>query len=78
MSTHQPDFTLRLATNDDDLFAAQRLRYDVFYREMGAQPTSGSAEAGLDEDVFDDFCDHLLVVEKSDAGSDTMLPIHNH
>jgi putative hemolysin len=43
----------------DDVRAAQRLRHDVFAGEMGARlnPTL----AGHDIDLFDDFCEHLLV-----------------
>jgi predicted GNAT family N-acyltransferase len=37
----------------------QRLRYDVFVGEMGARVSSPLA--GHDIDLFDDFCEHLLV-----------------
>jgi putative hemolysin len=43
----------------DDVRAAQRLRYDVFVGEMGARVSSPLA--GHDIDLFDDFCEHLLV-----------------
>lgn len=46
----------------DDVRAAQRLRHRVFVEEMGARiaPVAG-APAGHDVDLFDDFCEHLLV-----------------
>jgi putative hemolysin len=39
--------------------AAQRLRHDVFVGEMGAR--IDSPVPGHDIDLFDDFCEHLLV-----------------
>jgi len=46
----------------EDVRAAQRLRHRVFVEEMGARlgPVAG-APAGHDVDLFDDFCEHLLV-----------------
>ena len=46
----------------DDVRAAQRLRHEVFVTEMGARPTPlAGAPAGHDVDLFDDFCEHLIV-----------------
>ena len=55
-------FEARWADCEEDVRAAQRLRYLVFAQEMGAHltPPAGS-EPGLDIDHFDAFCDHLLV-----------------
>ena len=47
------------ARHQDEIRQAQRLRYDVFAGEMGARLTT-SIE-GHDIDLFDDFCEHLLV-----------------
>ncbi len=47
------------ARHQDDVRAAQRLRYEVFAAEMGARLTTPLA--GHDIDLFDDFCEHLLV-----------------
>lgn len=43
----------------DEVREAQRLRYAVFAGEMGA--TLPSTLPGHDVDLFDDFCEHLLV-----------------
>ena len=43
----------------DEVREAQRLRYDVFAKEMGARLKSPIAEHDID--IFDDFCEHLLV-----------------
>ncbi|HEY1723766.1 MAG TPA: GNAT family N-acyltransferase [Magnetospirillaceae bacterium] len=56
---------VRLARSDDEIEAAQRLRYRVFYEEMGAQPTPDMARAHRDFDDFDEACDHLLVLDRA-------------
>lgn len=52
-------FSLSLARNEEEVRAAQALRYRVFAEEMGAHLQS--REPGLDQDLFDPYCDHLLV-----------------
>ncbi len=47
------------AHHQDEVRQAQRLRFDVFAREMGAR--LNSPIAGHDVDLFDDYCEHLLV-----------------
>lgn len=58
-------FVVRLAHTDEDVRAAQRLRYRVFAEEMGAR-LAGDA-AGVDEDEFDAFCDHILLIDPARA-----------
>jgi putative hemolysin len=57
---------VRLATTPAEIEAAQRLRYDVFYREMSAQPSPEMAAAGRDFDEYDPICRHLLVIDRDD------------
>jgi L-ornithine Nalpha-acyltransferase len=57
------DLELRLAETDAEIEAAQALRYRVFYEEMAAEPTAEMSAQRRDFDVFDDFCDHLLVID---------------
>ena len=47
------------ARHQDEVREAQRLRYAVFAGEMGARLSP--ALAGHDMDIFDDYCEHLLV-----------------
>ena len=54
---------MRLATSSADIEAAQRLRYDVFYQEMSATASPEMAAVKRDFDKYDDYCDHLLVVD---------------
>ncbi|CAN7345416.1 GNAT family N-acetyltransferase [Acidovorax sp. Leaf78] len=47
------------ARHEDEVRQAQKLRFDVFAAEMGARLTTPIA--GHDVDLFDDYCEHLLV-----------------
>lgn len=47
------------ARHQDEVEEAQRLRYKVFVEEMGA--SLPKAKEGLDQDIFDAWCDHLVV-----------------
>ncbi|MEZ0244508.1 MAG: GNAT family N-acetyltransferase [Sphingomonas sp.] len=57
---------VRLADCPADIAAAQRLRWDIFYADMGAIPDS-AGPAGLDMDPYDAVCDHLLVEDHGGA-----------
>jgi putative hemolysin len=57
-------FEVRLTRSPDDIAAAQRLRYQVFYEEMAAEPSPEMASLGLDFDQFDRLCDHLMVFDR--------------
>ena len=56
------------ARHQDEVRQAQRLRYRVFALEMGA--TLPRTLPGHDIDLFDDFCEHLLV---RDAASQEVI-----
>lgn len=57
-------FTLRLARDDRDLMAAQRLRYGVFVKELGADGPMVDHTARLERDAFDPMFDHLLLIDR--------------
>jgi putative hemolysin len=63
------------ARHADEVVQAQRLRYQVFAQEMGAQlnPPAGTPD-GLDVDGFDAHCEHLMVrtVETADAPAEVV------
>ncbi|MBU0654179.1 MAG: GNAT family N-acetyltransferase [Gammaproteobacteria bacterium] len=73
-----PQLRVELATTPEDVYASQRLRYEIFAREQGAQLES--AHEGIDRDYYDDFCHHLLV-RKADTnevvGSTRILTTEN-
>jgi putative hemolysin len=50
-----------LGQHQDEVRAAQRLRHDVFAGEMGAR--LNTPIPGHDIDLFDNFCEHLLVID---------------
>lgn len=63
MIADDPAFILRLAQNDRDLKAAQRLRYKVFVEELGGDGPLVDHAARLEKDAFDPFFDHLLLID---------------
>ena len=54
---------VRVAKTEDEIDAAQRLRYRIFYDEMGAEPAAAARALQRDFDAFDAVADHLLVVD---------------
>ncbi|MGE6742271.1 GNAT family N-acetyltransferase [Allorhizobium pseudoryzae] len=58
----------RLARNEREVDAAQALRYRVFVEEMHAQLPPEAMRRERDMDMFDDICDHLLVVDTAIEG----------
>jgi putative hemolysin len=60
---------VRLARTRQDVRRAQRLRYQVFFEEMSATPSTVAAMRRRDEDAYDPYCDHLLVVDKAGEGT---------
>lgn len=52
-------YTMQFAHCMSEVIEAQRLRYRVFAEEMGAR--LATAKSGVDRDIFDPFCEHLLV-----------------
>lgn len=57
--------SVRLATSAQEIEAAQRLRYQVFYEEYAAKPDQKTAATRLDIDDYDAYADHLIVVENT-------------
>lgn len=59
-----------------DLHAIFRLRYDIFYREMGAVADADTAHE-LDVDEYDALCDHIVVTYGSTiVGTYRVLPLN--
>ncbi len=52
---------LALAESEEDVRAAQALRYDVFVRELGGDGAGVDHAAGQESDPFDAFADHLIL-----------------
>lgn len=54
---------LRIAESAAEIDAAQALRFQVFYEEMGANADAATLAAKRDGDEFDAVADHLLVLD---------------
>lgn len=67
--TSQPrtGIRLRLAETAQEVRAAQRLRYKVFYEEFGAKPNEAVAREERDFDEYDPLTDHIIVVDESQS-----------
>jgi putative hemolysin len=57
------DLQVRLALNRAEIEEAQALRYCIFYEDLAATPSPEVAAAKRDFDSFDDYCDHLVVLD---------------
>ena len=60
-----PQFSVKIATNEAEIRAAQALRYEVFVRELGGCGTLVDHDAGLEQDQFDRYYDHMLLSDDS-------------
>lgn len=58
-------YHVSLAVDDAEINEAQRLRFKVFCEEMGARLPH--PESGLDRDLYDPYCDHLLVRDRNNG-----------
>lgn len=73
------DLRVMWARSQDEVRLAQRLRYEVFVNEMGAHLDHQCPQQtqGLDQDEFDDYCEHLLVKDMTNnkvVGTYRLLP----
>lgn len=57
-------FFVKFAANHEEVEQAQRLRYEVFNLEQ-RRGLKSADKFGIDFDEFDEYCLHILVVEKS-------------
>ncbi len=57
-------FLVKFAETAAEIEAAKRLRYDVFMEEQGHMAGKGLSDDALDEDEFDPYCLHLVVIER--------------
>lgn len=67
------DIEVRLAQTNDEIIAGQKLRYKIFFEEMGAKPNQIVSNEKRDFDDFDEICDHLLAIDTSKKGDDRVV-----
>jgi putative hemolysin len=61
----RPSLAVGFARTPSDILEAQRLRYRVFAGEMGANLPSRTP--GVDHDIYDPYCEHLVVRDTQSA-----------
>ncbi len=67
------DIEVRLAATEEEVTAAQKLRYKVFYEEMQASASPEVARQERDFDDFDLICDQLLAFDTTKSGEDSVI-----
>ena len=69
-------FEVSWARTEDDIRQAQALRYQVFAVEMGARMTAyARPREALDIDLFDPYCEHLLVRAQTECDTPGTGPV---
>lgn len=68
---------LRQAAGVEEIRACQRLRYRVFYEELGARAESEAHAIGFDADRFDPICDHLVVIQQGEGLSEDAIVLED-
>lgn len=66
--TSEAHFRVKLVENQEELEAAQRLRYRVFVQELGADGPLIDHERRLEKDRFDAHFDHLILQAEDQPG----------
>ncbi len=61
----RPQYHCGIAHSESEIREAQKLRYRVFAEEMGAR--LNVREAGVDADLFDPWCKHLIVRDETNG-----------
>ncbi|PRY21892.1 ornithine-acyl[acyl carrier protein] N-acyltransferase [Aliiruegeria haliotis] len=70
MTAEETHFKIRLAKSEQDLLAAQRLRYDVFVSELGGDGDLVDHDGRFERDQYDAHYDHMILVdERRDAAA---------
>ncbi len=67
------NLSLKVAETQEEVIAAQKLRYKVFCEEMGAHPTEEMRQLRREIDFYDDYCDHLLVIDNDADPQDNIV-----
>ena len=70
---YKPQFVARLAKTDADVVAAQRLRYDVFIKELGSDGPMVDHQLRLERDQFDAVAGHFLLFDEALQGPSQLI-----
>ena len=72
MISEEGRYQVRLAGTEEEVAAAQRLRYRVFVEEMGAQATPEDAALRRERDRFDAHFEHLILIDRECDSADPL------
>lgn len=70
MAEQPPCYDIRLARDDADIRASQRLRYRVFVEELGGSGPLVDHENRLEADELDPLYDHLVLIDAAKPADD--------
>ncbi|NNE80236.1 MAG: GNAT family N-acetyltransferase [Silicimonas sp.] len=65
MELDHAHLTLKLADKEQDLLAAERLRYEVFVEELGGDGALVDHAGRFERDRFDPVFDHLVLIDET-------------
>lgn len=72
MASDEGRYEVRLAANEEEVAAAQRLRYRVFVEECGASATPEDAALRRERDRYDPHFEHLILIDRDCASADPL------
>lgn len=72
MISEEGRYQVRLAGTEEEVAAAQRLRYRVFVEEMGAQAAPEDAALRRERDRFDAHFEHLILIDRECDSADPL------
>ncbi|WP_235914029.1 GNAT family N-acetyltransferase [Curvivirga aplysinae] len=64
---------ISITEDPEVIYAAQQLRYEVFYEEGNATPSSSAKIMRLDRDRFDAVAEHLVVIDHDHAEGEKVV-----
>ena len=76
MARAHPQFETRFARDDADIAAAQRLRYEVFVRELGGGGAGVDHDTGRETDKFDAVVRHLMLFDRARPAGDDLVGVY--
>ena len=76
MTKPDPQFATRLARSEEELQAAQRLRYAVFVEELGGGGALVDHDNRLERDRFDPWFDHLILTDDTRPTEDRVVGVY--
>ncbi len=69
----KPQFKTKLADSKNEIKAAQKLRYEVFFEDRKKKKIISISSFKRDTDIYDKYCDHIIVTYKKNKFSKTKV-----